>query len=269
MPKFKFDTTPMNEILKSYAQARKEDIPTIVRSNARLMCVELARRTQPFGNSARVEETGVGRTKNDIGKVIKTEQDVSEMFEFVSHPKIKSRLQALAQANRWDVVEIVMRNIGFLNKWGDMQFVTDLGPIHQRNRNARTGRTPSRADRLYIANSATLETYADEVAARVGLSKGGWADAARELRVKRPTRGIPTWVAKHKKGNGSASDNTGNLAEPTVSLTNSTPWVDRICPATEQIKAGQVVIAKAKKQIAKILDYEARKSGAAKSALTE
>jgi hypothetical protein len=55
------------------------------------------------------------------------------------------------------------------------------------------------------------------------------------------------------RASGSAQDNTGNIANPTVTLTNATPWIDRICPATERMNAVSVVISKMKTQMAKIL----------------
>jgi len=67
MAKFKFDATQFKEIMKDYSEIVEKTIPDAVALSARLLCVELARRTQPFGNKA---ESGIGRTTKDIQKII-------------------------------------------------------------------------------------------------------------------------------------------------------------------------------------------------------
>jgi len=68
MAKFKFESVKFEQIMKDYAEIREVTIPDAVMLNARLLCVELARRTQPFGND---DTSGKTRVKNDIGKIIK------------------------------------------------------------------------------------------------------------------------------------------------------------------------------------------------------
>jgi len=258
MPKFKFDTTPMSKVLGQLAEARKIELPEAVRANARLLAVEFGRRTQPFGTK---QDAGEARVEKDIGKIIKTEEDgPNEMIAAVTNARIKARLEQLASENRWDVVETIFRNIGFLNSWGDMQYIgSGLRSIHQRNRNPRTGRTARKASKLFFTEAGALQSYITEIQRRVGLSKSGWSDAAKEINTSSRAGRFPAWVTRHS-GNGSAIDNTNNLNEPTVTLTNSIPWVDRICPLGERIRAQQIVVAKMKKQIAKILEKAAKAS---------
>jgi hypothetical protein len=174
----------------------------------------------------------------------------------VSDGRIAARLKQLWNARRFDVLELVFRNIGFLNKYGDMEFITDPKGPHQANRDPRTGRTRKKGDKLYIAQN-DISAYAEETAKRVGLSKAGWAVAAEGLPstvARGSTYDFPAFVKDNMfRASGSAQDNTGNLTNPTVTLTNSTPWIDRICPATEQMNAVSIVIARMKTQMAKIL----------------
>ena len=67
MAKFKFESVKFEQIMKDYATIREVTIPDAVMLNARLLCVELARRTQPFGENS---TAGTIRVKNDIGKII-------------------------------------------------------------------------------------------------------------------------------------------------------------------------------------------------------
>jgi hypothetical protein len=254
LPKFKFEAHKLEEILKEYAKIREVELPKAVLINGRLLAKELARRTQPFGTKA---DAGQQRVKNDIGKVIKDSNRVEEMIDKVSDGRIAARLKQLWNARRFDVLELVFRNIGFLNKYGDMEFITDPKGPHQANRDPRTGRTRKKGDKLYIAQN-DISAYAEETAKRVGLSKAGWAVAAEGLPStvanKRSSYDFPAFVkANMDRASGSAQDNTSNLTNPSITLTNSTPWIDRICPFSETEFAKQVVITKAKAQMAQIL----------------
>jgi hypothetical protein len=254
LPKFKFEAHKLESILKEYAEIRQVEIPQAVLINGRLLAKELARRTQPFGVSP---DAGMQRVRNDIGKVIKEDSKLEEMIDKVNDGRIAARLKQLWNARRFDVLETVFRNIGFLNKYGDMQFVTDFKGPHRANRDPRTGRTRGKTDALYIAAS-DIGGYMEETAKRVGISKAGWAVAAEGLPStvanKRSSYDFPQFVKDNmSRGSGSAQNNTSNITNPTVTLTNSTPWIDRICPATEQAGAVSVVISKMKNQMAMIL----------------
>jgi len=249
MPKFKFEKFKFEEIIKDYASIKETTIPEAVRANARLLCVELARRTQPFGTKA---ADGEERVRRDIGKVIKTNETLEQMAQRVDKIRIRERLNTLIERNRLDVVERVMRNIGFLQKWSDMESAASFRDIHKRNRNSTTGRTFRRADKLYIANKPALDTYTDEIARRVGLSKAGWAECANEIGG---TRGIPGFVTRNMgKGNGSVRNSLADKDNPHVVLTNSTPWISRICPPTEVLNALSITKTKAKRMLETILN---------------
>jgi len=250
--KFKFDATKFEAIMIDYAEILKKTIPDSVALNARLLCVELARRTQPFGNKA---ESGIGRVDKDITKIIRDDTKLSEIIATVSTEKIRARLSTLLDDKSYDIIKIILSNLGFLGSWGGMEMTSDFSTVHQANRNATTGRTRNKSDKLYIS-TGNLPTYVAEVAKRVGIAKSGWARCAEQLPAViggSMTRGIPDWVASQTKGGGTIENNLSNAANPSVRMTNTVPWVSRICPPGEQLKASQVVIAKMKKQMNIIL----------------
>lgn len=252
MPKFKFEAHKLESILKEYAELREVEIPKAVLINGRLLAKELMRRTQPFGLKA---DTGEKRVEYDIRKIIKDDEHLERMADKVEGERIRNRLKQLISLKKYDVVKIIFQNIGFLRKYGDMEIVGSFKQPHQANRKATTGRTASRGDKLYIAQG-DLPGYINEVAKRVGTAKAGWAEAANQL-PSVVARGnlydFPEWVKRNMRGNGSAKNNTENTSQPTVTLTNSTPWIDRILPATEQINATSIVVSRMKTQMANIL----------------
>ena len=259
MPKFKFTATKLENILTDYAQIREQTIPDAVVANARLLCVELARRTQPFGDDNKARAAGEGRTTKDIGKIIKTEDQLTQMALEVDSEKIRNRLLFLITGGRFDVVQRIFSNIGFLNTWGGMQIISggDIKSTHNDSRIKTTGRTRARGWKLNIAKQGELDSYIAEIIKRVGLSKAGWAECAKQLPqvVKGSmTRGIPGWVTRHA-GSGSVQDNSRNASNPSVKLTNTTPWADRVIPEKEFERAKAVVIVKAIEQMKRILKY--------------
>lgn len=259
MPKFKFTATKLENILTDYAQIREQTIPDAVVANARLLCVELARRTQPFGDDNKARAAGEGRTTKDIGKIIKTEDQLTQMASRVNAEKIRGRLLSLVSGGRFDVVEKIFSNIGFLKTWGGMEIISGgaIKSTHKGARNSTTGRTKSRGTKLTIAKQGELDSYIAGVIKRVGLSKAGWAECAKQLpQVVQGsmTRGIPGWVTRNT-GSGSVQDRSRNLKNPSVKLTNTTPWADRVIPEKEFERAKAVVIVKALEQMKRILKY--------------
>ena len=250
--KFKFDKQKFVEILDEYSKIVEKSIPDCVALNARLLCVELARRTQPFGTKP---DSGIGRVEKDITKIIKTDKKLEEMFDEIEKIKIRDRLRRLLQQRRYDVIKIILERIGFLKKWGEIEVTSDFKTIHQEHRKPRDGRTRNRGNKLYIAEG-NLPAYIEGVAKRVGIAKSGWARCAEALPQViggKMTRGIPDWVVNQTKASGSIQNHLSDKENPRVLMTNNVPWVDRICPSDEQLKASQVVIAKMKKQMEKIL----------------
>jgi len=256
MAKFKFESVKFEQIMADYATIREVTIPDAVSLNARLLCVELARRTQPFGEE---QTSGTIRVKNDIGKIIKNTEQLDAYADRVGSQRIKARLKALIKSGRFDIVETIFRNIGFLNKWTGMEVIgaSKMKSVHNEARNKTTGRTKSRGSKLFIASVSEQETYISEVQKRVGISKGGWADCATQLKKVNKgglLAGFPTWVKKAmKSGSGKVQDMTSDIKNPRVYLTNNVPWADNVIPESQQAGAIAVVVVKMRNQMNMIL----------------
>jgi hypothetical protein len=256
MAKFKFESVKFEQIMADYATIREVTIPDAVSLNARLLCVELARRTQPFGEE---QTSGTIRVKNDIGKIIKNTEQLDAYADRVGSQRIKARLKALIKSGRFDIVETIFRNIGFLNKWTGMEVIgaSKMKSVHNEARNKTTGRTKSRGSKLFIASVSEQETYISEVQKRVGISKGGWADCATQLKKVNKgglLAGFPTWVKKAmKSGSGKVQDMTSDIKNPRVYLTNNVPWADNVIPENQQAGAIAVVVVKMRNQMNMIL----------------
>jgi len=256
MAKFKFESVKFEQIMKDYATIREVTSPRAVMRYARLLCVELARRTQPFGDK---QESGTIRVKNDIGKIIKNTEQLDEYADRVGSQRIKARLKALIKSGKFDIVETILRNIGFLNKWTGMEVISGskMKSVHNQARNKTTGRTKSRGSKLFIASDSDHATYIEEVQKRVGISKGGWADCATQL--KKVNKGgllanFPPWVKKAmRSGSGKVKDMTSDLKNPRVEMTNDIPWARNVITKSEEEFAKAVIVTKMKTQMNTIL----------------
>ena len=147
--------------------------------------------------------------------------------------------------------------MGFMQKDIEMlKSSADLKSAHAANRNKSTGRTKSPTDKYYISPSSVLDEYTKKIQKRVGFSKAGWASCAMQLKKiisGSQTRGIPKWVTEDMVGYGEVIDNTNNLENPHVSMTNKIPWASSVCPPIEVVQAQMVVGQKMKNQMAQIL----------------
>ena len=253
--KFKLTNLKFEQIMKDYAKIREVTIPDAVHANARLLCVELARRTQAFGHES--EEQQNERIRKDISNIIKPPVYFLKFLQKTKSEKLKASLKKNYFANRWTALAETLAKVGMGSEAFTLVSGDAMRGIHQENRNKSTGRVFKRPSKFYLAqDSSTLHSYITERQKLAGLAKSGWAECANQLRKVVSgalTRGIKPWVTRHSKGLGSVSDNTGNLFNPTVTLTNSIPWADKVIRPTEQLMAQNVVAEKMKKQMAMIL----------------
>lgn len=236
----------LKSVMEQYATITGKGIPDLMRANARLCAVELANRTQPFsvgkGGGASAKTAGETRTANDIGKIIKTRDRLNEIFDKTQSDSLRTSLEKLAASSRWDELRSVLQKVGF----GAVEFISSQGihTAHRANRLKNTGRAINKPSTLYIALSG-LPAYIKEVVNRVGISKSGWAECARQIGgVKGDAgRGIPAFAKRHNAGLGKVNQLI-NGANTSFTMTNTIPWADKVCRDSEQRAA--LTIAKTK-----------------------
>lgn len=255
MAKFKLTNLKFEKMMQDYAKIRETTIPDAVHANARLLCVELARRTQAFGHDS--EEKQNERIRKDISNIIKPPVYFLKFLQKTTSEKLKAALKKSYFANRWTDLSDTLAKVGMGSESFTLVSGDALRGIHKVNRNKSTGRVYKRPSKFYLASdSSALSNYIAERQKLAGLAKSGWAECANQLRKVVSgalTRGIKPWVTRHSRGLGSVSDNTANLFRPTVRLTNKLPWADKVIRPSEQLMAQSVVAEKMKRQMAMIL----------------
>ena len=266
MAKFQLTNLKFEQIMKDYATVLEKTLPETVHTNARLLCVELARRTQAFGHES--EEQQNERIRKDISNIIKPPVYFLKLLSKTTSERLKANLRKAYFANQWTKIAASLAAVGMGSESFTPVSSSAMRIVHQLNRNKNTGRTFKRPQKFYIATDSTsLHDYITERQKAAGVSKSAWAECAEGLKkvVKGSmSRGIKPWVKRHVRGLGTVVDKTANTVllgtsdrpmfqvknkNPSVVITNSIPWADKVIRPSEQLMAMNVVAEKMKKQM--------------------
>ena len=260
MAKFKFENLKFEQIMKDYATIRETTIPDAVHLNARLLCVEFARRTQPFGNDQKVGEKAIAR---DL---------LGGKKRYGIFAPLTGFMAANAEHYSTGNVRLFVKKDGTVYGTDKAHFLTDAtaSTLRQIHKGAfQNGAMSSAGSRTrdigrwkfidkYFVQSGTLDDYVKSQMAKSGLAKSGWAACANQLKKVisgSMTRGIPKWVTRHLSDYnlGKVEDRTGNVFAPTVVLTNTCKYADKVLTTMEQLNGMAIVAQKMKRQMETIL----------------
>jgi hypothetical protein len=261
MPKFKFEDVKFKKILEEYSQIRKVTIPDAVIFNARLLCVELSRRTQPFGNEP-AKKVGEGAIVKDL---LGRSMQRAGIFSPIG-PAMLNQSEEYANGN----VRLFVKKDGTVYGTDKFHYRPDAGEADMRAFHKRffvNGKMSSAGSRTkdigrwkfiekMFVMPGTIDSYLQQRFKTVGWAKAGWAACAKELRkvfTGSAVKGIPDFVRKIDSIHSDVIDKTNNVKEPSVVLINTTPYISRILPITEQLNALAVVKAKMKRQLSIVL----------------
>jgi hypothetical protein len=266
MAKFKFQTEGLKNILEEYAELREQSIPDAVVASARLLCVELARRTQPFGVDDKAKKVGEksitrdlrgrggsGTVRAGIFGVANFEKDEGFAW-YAKGPNV--RLFITKDGKVYGTDKSFFRpnaSEGELRTFHKSKFVN--GKMSSAGGRDRTIGRWRFTEKMFVDQS-TLDSYVDSQILKVGWAKSAWAACARELRKVTSgsaTRGIPAWVTRHDSPNSDVIDNSRDLNNPRVTLTNATKYASQVLPQSEVQNAKNIVIGKMINQMTQIL----------------
>ena len=266
MAKFKFQTEGLKNILEEYAELREQVIPDAVVAASRLLCVELARRTQPFGKEDGAKKAGEKAITRDLrgrggsGSVragLFSGHDFTPDMGFewyATGPNVRLFISKDGHAYGTDK-SYFKENVsqGEMRSFHKSKFVN--GKMSSAGGRTRDIGRWKFIEKWFIPK-ATLDSYVDSQILKVGWAKSAWAACARELRKVTSgsaTREIPTWVTRHDSPNSDVIDNSRDLNNPRVTLTNATKYASQVLPQSEVQNAKNIVIGKMINQMTQIL----------------
>ena len=274
MAKFKFESLKFEQIMKDYATIREVTIPDAVMLNARLLCVELARRTQPFGADDKAKLTGEKAITRDLvgGRSSSAVHSRRRVGIFGIIGAAMQEAGGYAWYKTGENVRLFVGKDGYAYGTEKSYFrpdasMTDMRSFHKKffvngkmssagSRDKTIGRWKF-LDKMFVSE-ATMNAYKETVLKKVGIAKAGWASCALKLKKVNKgslTAGFPKWVTRHTGDfdNGRVQDMTADRKNPRVEVTNKTPWASNVIPVSEELRAKSVVATKMKKQMEAIL----------------
>lgn len=231
-------------LLRFYA-SQKKTWPEVIKSQARLISVNLAYQTAPFGDAKSARDNAQKAIGVEIGRVYKAVSTIAKDIKdagktFAELPRIKNTDQAsaafvrLVRNGNYDRAQQLLNSL-MIDPYGStMVGQMDDGKEHQLVRHgSRKKVSKNQFPRLGVDFFKAVPAYVKKIQQRVGTAKAGWAACAKALGG---FRGIPAWVHKHTSERllGGSQDFTSQK-NPHVIITNSVPWIDK-CLSQGQIQ---------------------------------
>ena len=244
-----------HEALLRFARQSKKEWSVVVKQVARLMCVNLAFQTQPFGGDKGAKLVGEKAVTRDLAKVF---ADLPATFE-----SLQLKAQAMADAfwkaakkKDWTEARRILRSSGTM--WRNVEISPFDAKYHIANRDRR-GRVKRHVPAQIVTDNKKLAEYRRRKVKMVGFAKAGWAAAAESLSGN--TRGIPQFVTRHKqRAPGRAVDNSESKNDPHVSLHNDVGYIGVACPPQQIARALQYQRQKFLAHTRKVSQEVARKT---------
>lgn len=250
-----------------------------LRREARLVAVNLAFQTQPFGGSKAMtlggesgKSQGEGAVARDIRAVIKVPSDL--------HEEIKAQSVSAARAfslfmryRRYAEAEALLNRLN-ISTFSQIKAGPMNPQIHQSARKPIPSRPRiSKVQRplLVTTDEGELRSYIKLVQKNVGMAKAGWASCAQQLggvAGRMPAsigqqQAVPAWVKRHVggKSSGTVIDMADKLLNASVKMINHVPWVSKCLTDTEAQRALDIQREKMLLRMGYILAAEAAKAG--------
>lgn len=272
----------LQRALKAFIGSTKLQASKEMRIQARMLCVGLANATQPFGSSPSVKAVGEKAVTGDIDRVYKSGPSAVRDIARLPLPRGKTATQNARQAAAALAALMLGKSFGKGKKGGrqlekaqdlvrrisSKPYVqTEIGEFDQgrAHRQARFGlkqRVPkNQFVRQIVTKESSLAKYFKEKRGNVGIAKSGWAVCAGLLGG---FKGIPKWVYRHT-GGGKVIDSSGVrpgvFAKPSITMTNTIPWIAAVISKATIQRSLDIQILKMIKRLAIIANYERRKAG--------
>jgi hypothetical protein len=223
-------------LLRFYA-SQKKSWPEVIKSQARLIAVNFAHQTAPFGMAKATRDQAQKTIGVEIGRVYKeagtVAYDLKNSSKSIAEvPRVKSASQAaaafvrLVRNAKHDKARQLLNDLMIDPYQATQVGKFDQGGEHQKARYGARRKVPkNQFPRMAVTNFNVIRSYMRKVKDRVGTAKAGWAACAKELGG---WRGIPAWVHQQtsKRRLGGVDDATAGK-NPHVIMTNSVPWIDK------------------------------------------
>lgn len=263
----KVDASNLKEMLTRFERVIQKSMPDLVRANARIACIELGNRTQPFtvgsGTGPPVLERGTKYLRKDLLKIAKDRAALDEKVSQIDDVNLRARLQSAVASGNQSAIGALLFAVKSIKHPSDFRPVSgpsEMAEIHKTRRSRRTGHAMSTRPVYHYAPNG-IDGYVNTIAKRIGYAKSGWAECARKIGGVSGdgARGIPAFAKRHKASNADVDlTKLKSISNPYVTMTNTTYWVSRLLPEQKQKDALNIAKEKMIEQMSRIISYVAK-----------
>lgn len=246
------ETRKFEAALRQLAAATGKSFRQVVDQNSRLIAVNLAFQTQPFGNSVASRKQGEAAVMRDIGKVYRPANKVFDELKGQSEDQAKGFYKAVKNGD-YALAQDILRRSGIKDRNAEVGEFDEQW--HRKSKNRRGTVSRHRAALVTPDNKET-KAYTKEVQRRVGYAKSGWIAAGSQIgKLSR----IPKWLRKDaSNGTGSRRGGTSN---PSVVLNNLVQYVSDVCPPDQIAEALRIQREKMEAHIRHVVANAGKKAG--------
>lgn len=254
------DDRAFSDSLRRYALAMKMSFTEAILRQARLVAVNLAHQTQPFGLSPSAKQKAektigveIGRVYKDVGTVAKDLGNAGQVGGEITRVKSPGQAEAafvrLVRSGQTAKAQKLLNDLNIHPFFSTEVNKFDQGARHQAERFGARRKVPKNTfPKLAVTNFNLIRSYINKIKQRVGTAKAGWASCAQQLGG---VRGLPAWVTRHASQAqlGTVYDATGSKgSQQYVIMTNRVPWIDKCLNAGQiqralDIQKGKMVTA--------------------------
>lgn len=246
-PKIKVSNEKLLSRMKKLEEVTGRQVGMTMRRGARLLAVNIARATPPYGLDNDALKLGEKAVQNDILKVMKPlyptifsyPTKATSFIEEISKLKSKRLMQSMIKASSAEDLQAIFNNAGNFSRLTVNTDATAASDVYQGSRNAY-GRVPKGwKGKNIIFDPGSLAAFIKAKQALVGMSKAAWASCALKVGsdVKNQLSGIPLWVKRHIDRVPSAVTDESDNPLPKITLTSKIPWADKALRASDYSQA--------------------------------
>jgi hypothetical protein len=250
--KVEIDNRKLLARMQRLEEVTGKTVSSTLKRGARLLAVNLAFSSPPYGKNTDARAQGEQAVQNDIlrvftpGSGITTRQGRStksfaeDVQSFMTRDlRLRDAIVAAVRASDASTLNKILSNVpGYARFHATTSVDRDL---HKRPRNAY-GRVRKgwRSRDIVLGNA--LPQYLKEKQDLVGLTKASWASAALKVNadVKDALSGLPAWVKRHIARVPSAVIDKSDSMLPVVMITSKLPWADKAMPESKYKEAVRI-----------------------------
>lgn len=216
MIQIRVDDSRLQRSLTELSILTRRDIRGILRQEARLFCVALAKYTQPFGLDKKAKEKGETAVRRDILKVYGTASWAFDEIESISENAARAVVKYIREKNYIEAEKV-------LKRFKIMIPLKKFNPKFHKKRFVQ-GRLKGSEKSQIVVDEKKLKKYIRQKLKRVGFAKSGWASCAKFLGG---TRGIPAW-ARRNQGPCMVLNRSRQRNNPHFILVNAINYTSRV-----------------------------------------